>query len=161
KKAEGQLGRLGELLEKLAAGEPRLTGKLKKGANGLWTLALDSTLIPWEELQGSIKEYEEKAGEFDDLVKTLKGLKATVTLGIKKGYLLLAFTASPNDVGKFGAAGKNLGSAQPFQLIEKHANKRVTGVGYVSKGFRTALAAGSDFTEMQGSISRMLEKADL
>src|SRR5262249_2247376 len=41
------------------------------------------------------------------------------------------------------------------------ANKRVTGVGYVSKGFRTALAAGSDFTEMQGSISRMLEKADL
>jgi hypothetical protein len=159
KKAEGQLGRLGEHLEQLVSMVPPLKGKLKKGADGLWTLALDGSLIPWEDV--SPKEFEEKAGEFDDLMKTLKGMKATVTLGIKKGYVILAFTTSPNDVEKFGGAGKNLGGNEAFQLIEKHAGKPVTAVGYVSKGFRTAAMAGNDFTEMKGSLERALEKADL
>jgi len=159
KKAQEQLGRLGELLEQLVGFVPDLKGRFKKGANNVYTLELASSMIPWDDI--NLKDYEEKAGEFNDLEKTLKGLKATVSLGVKGNYVLLGFTSEGKDLDRLGAKGKTLGQVDTFKRIDKHARERVTGVSYTSKAFLTALQAGNDMTETSASLKRMLEKADL
>jgi len=159
KKAEAQLKRLQGLAEAFLPMLPPLKGRFKKDANGMLVLNLEGSMIPWDD--ASIKDFEDKPGEFNDLVTHLKAAKATVSLGVKNSYLLVAVTSAADALGKFGAKGTTLGEQPDLKVLGKHASKPITSVGYVSKAFRKSATSGADLGSTATSLKRMLEKADL
>src|SRR5262249_59308657 len=99
KKVEGQLKRLQELGETLGKEVPEFKGRVKQTKVGdvtLVTLELDGSMVPWDRVP--FKDYEEKADEYAPLIKKLRGLKLSVNVGVRDGYLLLAIGSSPNVV---------------------------------------------------------------
>jgi len=159
KKSEAQLKRLEKLAEAMLPMVPPLKGRFKRDAQGALVLNLDGGLIPWED--ANIKEYEDKEGEFKPLITHLKGMKLTVSVGVKKGYLLVGVTPTSAEVNKLVEKGKKLGDSPDLKALAKHAKKPVTSVGYVSKAFREAALVGSDLSDTTAGLKRLLEKADL
>jgi hypothetical protein len=131
--ARAQLKRLGDLAKHLAAMEPKLKKHLQKttvaGAD-FWTLKLDGTMIPWDQLP--LGNLEENPGEFDKLIKRLKELKLTVSLGVREPFALLAIGQSPAFVGTLGK-GKLLKDRPEFERLSKFADKKIVALGYGSK----------------------------
>jgi len=143
KKAVAQLERLEKFAGAILEGVPPLKGKFKraKAAGGhILALELDSSLIPWNDID--LKELEEKKDEFEDLIKHLKKLTLTISLGVKGDYLLLAITGSSKDLEKLGK-GKSLAEREEMAPLTAHAGKPLTGIGYVSKELLGTAAAMS------------------
>src|SRR5205823_434660 len=92
-------------------------------------------MVPWED-KIPFKDYEEKAGEFDGLVKKLKTLKLAVSLGVRGNYLLLALGAVPETAARLGAGGQRLIDRPEMRPLAKFADRKLTSVSYVSKDFR-------------------------
>ena len=57
-------------------------------------------MVPWDQLP--IKDFEEKEGDYDDLVKKLAGLKLRVSLGVRDNYLLFAIGDSLEALDRLG-----------------------------------------------------------
>jgi hypothetical protein len=153
KKAESQLKRLEALLTELVKQAPPLEGRLRRvkvGGHSFLTLNLDGSLVPWDEIP--FKDYEDKPGEFDPLVKKLKGLKLTVSLGVRDGYLLLAVGPSTASLARLGGKGERLVDRPELKPLRKFAAKRLTAIGYVSKAFKARLV-----TANVGNLSAMAE----
>ena len=93
--AETQLKRLEALLNGLAEQIPLLKRRIKRQkspAGDHLALTLDGSMVPWDRIP--FKDYEEKEGQFDNLVKKLKKLQVTVSLVLRGDYLL--FTVGEN-----------------------------------------------------------------
>jgi hypothetical protein len=137
KPAENQLQRLEDALRGVIAIVPQLKalrGKVKRtkiGANEFLTIQLDGELVPWEEID--FKKLEDKPGEFDPLVKKLKALTLTFSLGVREGYLLVAFGPSTDSVAKLDGKGEKLSDRKEMKVLEKFAAQKVTSIGYASK----------------------------
>jgi len=159
KKVNAQIDRLEKLAEGFFAAQPPFKGKFKKDANGVLTLSLEGSMLPWDDFP--VKDYEEKAGEFDDLVKHLKKMTGTVSLGVHGDYLLLAVTSTVKDLEKLGKKGKKLADHPDLKLLAGHAKKPITSVNYTSKGFLKALTTGNDISELNNGLKKLLEKADI
>ncbi len=133
--ALAQLKRLEKLLDKAAEQEPKLKGRVKrvKAAGGEFlTLALDGKLAPLDDLLAPLKQFEDKAGQYDAIVKKLSNLKLTVGLGVRNGYLLLTLGDSLEFLDKLGQ-GKRLLDRPEFKVLDKHTDQRLTGINYLSK----------------------------
>jgi hypothetical protein len=155
KKAEAQIKRLEALLKGLAEQAPPLAGRLRRanvGGHSFLTLTLDGSLVPWDEVP--FKDFEDKPGEFDPLVKKLKGLKLTISLGVRDGYLLLAVGPSTASLARLGGKGERLADRPEFKPLRKFADRRLTSVGYVSKAFMARLAAAN-----MGNLDGVVEMA--
>ena len=98
------------------------------------TLNLDGSMVPWDEIP--FKDFEQKPGEFDEVVKRLKQLKLTFSVGIRGKYLLLGFGPSAEHLAVLGGAGKKLIDRPELKPLEKAAGKKLTSIGYASKDFR-------------------------
>src|SRR5262249_36315512 len=139
KKVEGQLKRLQELGETLGKEVPEFKGRVKQTKVGdvtLVTLELDGSMVPWDQVP--FKDYEEKADEYAPLIKKLRGLKLSVNVGVRDGYLLLALGSSPNVVDQLGGAGPRLIDRTELKPLLKNADKRLNSIGYVSKAMNEA-----------------------
>jgi len=159
KKVQAQLERLEKLVVKaLEGGPPLLKGKFKKDENGNLALHLDGSMLPWDDI--NVKDYEEKGGEFNDLMKHLKALKGAISLSVKGDYLLVSFTTSPADLDKLDKSGKKLATHPDLKPVGKHAKEPITSLGYTSKEFNRALMSGSDLTQTVAALKRMLNKTE-
>jgi hypothetical protein len=137
KRADNQLKRLEALLGQLEDQAPPLKGRVKRtrvGDGNYLTLNLDGEMIPWDQV--NMKEFEEKPGEFDKLLKKLRGLKLTISLGVSDKYLLLGVGPSAEHLAVLGAKGKKLIDRPELKPLGKAAGKKLTSVGYASKDFR-------------------------
>lgn len=136
KRAQDQLKRLELLLAGLEAQVPPLKGRVKKvnvaGGNFL-TLTLDGTMVPWEQL--SLKDYEQKEGEFDALRKKLVQLQLTVAVGIRDEYLLLSIGESTSLLKTLGG-DKRLSERPELKPLAGHASRRIASLSYVSRALR-------------------------
>jgi hypothetical protein len=133
--ALNQLKRLEKLLEQAADKEPKLKGRVKrvKAAGGEFvTINLDGKMAPLGEKLAFLKEFEEKQGEFDAVVKKLSDLKLTVGLGVRNGYLLLTLGDSTAFLEKLGQ-GKRLLERPEFKALAKYADQKLTAINYLSK----------------------------
>lgn len=142
-RAEKQLKRLEALLQLAAAFQPNLKGRVKrtKIADGDFiTLNLDGSLVPVDDLMAPFKKMEEKEGEFDALVKKLKEMKVTIGIGVRKGYLLIVVGDSLKHLEKLGGKGPNLLTRAEFKPLAKYADKRLTGIDYLSKSLHSKVA---------------------
>jgi hypothetical protein len=149
KRAENQIKRLQTLLGQLEEQAPPLKGRVKRtkvGDSNYLTLNLDGEMVPWDQV--NLKEFEEKPGEFDKLLKKLRGLKLTVSLGVQEKYLLLGFGPSAEHLAVLGAKGKKLIDRPELKPLAKFTGKKLTSVGYASKDFRAK--AGTNKKDLDG-----------
>lgn len=164
KAAENQLKRLEDLAKEATDNEPKLKGRIKRekiAGGDFLTLTLDGTLVPWEEVLASLKDHEEKKGEHAALVKKLSGLKQTIAIGVRKGYLLVSLGQTTAHLTKLGQ-GKKLTDRPELQPLAKHADKRLTGVAYLSKAFNTQISANKrDVDGWVHMAEEWLKNADL
>ena len=140
--AEHQLKRLDSLLANLMQQFPpplRERYKKGKGAN-MFTVTLDGSLIPWDKV--SLKQFEDREGEFDDLVAKLKTVKMTISLGLRDDYLLLAVGESTEFLQKLGGE-KLLADRPEFKPLQKYTGERLTAISYASKNLRAKEAGAA------------------
>jgi hypothetical protein len=164
KKAEAQIKRLETVIEGFSGFLPQSVKdgfkRVKVGESSLLNLTLDGSIVPWDELH--IKEYEEKDGQYDALLKKLAALKLSISLGVHKGYLVLAIGESADGLAAMGGSGKRLSERPEFKPLEKYADRRLTSLSYTSKALA---AAGQNSTEslrtMLGSLEQMVDAAKL
>ncbi len=138
--ANEQLARLEQLLRGLVQQQPMLKGRLRRtpvGGSRFLTLNLDGSLIPWDQM--NLQDYEEEAGQADELVKTLKAKTLVVALGVHKDYVLLSIGDSTKPVAVLGE-GEHLMQRPEFKPAEQFAGKPITSLSYVSKAFMSAIS---------------------
>lgn len=137
--AQNQLKRLEQEYEKRLGQDERFKGRLtreKVGDQEFLTLRLDGKMIPWEQLP--LRQFQEKPGEFDQLVKKLSALPLTVSIGLRDDYLLVGVGESADHLARFGQ-GKRLIDAPEFKSLAPFADRRLTSIGYASKALNTRL----------------------
>jgi hypothetical protein len=164
KRAENQLKRLEELVKGLNPQlPPPLQDRLKRvkvGDSSLLNFTVDGSLVPWDQIP--IKDYEDKEGEFDPLLKKLKGLTVSVSLGVHQGYLLLAVGASPEGIAKIGGPGDRLTGRPELKPLAKYADRKLTSIGYVSKALRSQTGwTAKDLDVMAADLQSALGQAKL
>jgi hypothetical protein len=164
KKAEAQIKRLEDLINMVigSAPPPVRDGfkRAKVGDSSMLNLTLDGTLVPWDEIP--IKDYEEKEGEYDALLKKLKGLKLSISLGVHQGYIVLAVGQSVEQLAAIGGKGQRLGQLPEFKPLAKFADKPITSIGYVSKALKASTTAtAADYRAMGTSLGNLLKAAEL
>jgi hypothetical protein len=163
KEAEAQIERLEGLLTGLARKAEPLRGRIKRqkvGGRSFLTLTFDGNMIPWDEIP--LKEFEDRAGEFDDLIKHVKDSKLTISLGVRQGYLMLGLTSTVKELARIGGKGKHLAERAEVKPLEKFADRKLASIGYISKAFRTRLAGTSgDVKSMTDGLKGLLAKADI
>lgn len=123
---------------------PPLQGRLKRttvGKSNLLTVNLDGSLVPWGQIP--IKDLEQKAGEFADLVTKLKQMTLTVSLGMHEGYLVLGVGPSTAPIAKLSGTGPLLKDTPEFKLLAKAGSNKLTDVNYSSKSYLTKITAGN------------------
>lgn len=163
-KAEKQIKRLEDLLNAVIglAPPPVRDGfrRVKVGESSVLNLTLDGSLVPWDELH--LKDYEENDGEYDALLAKLRGLKLSITVGVHKGYLVLAVGGSAEELAAVGGTGKRLSELPEFKPLAKFAGRRLTSLGYTSKALAAAAAAtAEDYRAVAQAVGEMLKAADL
>ncbi len=164
KKAEAQIKRLEDLINLVigAAPPPVRDGfkRVKVGDSSVLNLTLDGSLVPWDEIP--IKDYEEKEGQYDALLKKLRELKLSISLGVHQGYIVLAIGHSPEQLAAIGGKGKRLGQLPEFKPLAKFADKPITSIGYVSKALKAAMATtAADYQAMGTTVANLLKAAEL
>jgi hypothetical protein len=154
-------------LEKLAGAQldniPELKGRLKRtkvGNNEFLTLNLDGQMVPWEKVP--LKDIEDEPGQYDELVKKLKDVKLTVSLGVNGSYALLAIGENADHVAKLGPGPNRLIDRPELKPLARFADRRLTSVSYVSKELQVKLAmAEADLDDLVEMASGWLDMAEL
>jgi len=144
KKAEDQVKRLEDLLNAVVQIQPILQGRVKRvkvGSGSFLTLKLDGEMVPWD--AKPITDMEEAAGEFEGVVKKLKELKLTLSLGVRDNYLLFSIGSSTDGLAQLVGAGKRLTDQPELKPLVRAADRRLTGISYTSK----AMAASSQMNQ--------------
>jgi hypothetical protein len=164
KRADARVKRLEDLIRLVLANAPPPVRdgfkRVKVGESDLLNLTLEGSLIPWDDL--NIKEYKEKEGGYDALLKKLKDLKLSVSLGVHKGYIVLAIGQSPDQVAVVGGKGKHLNDLPEFKPLAKFADKRLTSIGYSSKALKAAtMPTPADYQGMAKTFGDLLKAAEL
>lgn len=158
KLAEKQLRRLDELIQ----GVPPLNQFVKKtkvGGGNYFTLELDGQMVPWDQLP--IRNFEEKQGDFDGLMKRLKNLKVSINLGLRGQYLLMAVGESSAALATLGK-GPTLGDHADLKPLAKFSDRRLTSIGYVSKDCKVMLTpTKKDLEESFQSAVDLIKDAGL
>jgi hypothetical protein len=163
KKALNQIRRLEALGVAVADQHPLTKGRVKSvkvGDDSFLTLNLDGSMVPWDEVP--VKQIEEKEGEFDAVVKKLKELKLTVSLGVRGDYLMLGVGSSADVVTQIGGKGKRLIDAPEMKPVAAAAGKRLTSVGYMSAALRAESSTSEkDVENMLAFAQQGLAKANI
>ncbi len=163
-KAEAQLKRLQESLEAflLLAPQPVKDAykRVQIGDSNLLTFSVDGSAVPWEDLH--IKDYEEKEGQYDALLKRLRQLKLSVSLGLYKNYFVLALGESPDALTAIGGKGKRLSELPEFKPLDRFAGRHFTSLGYSSKALAAAgSSSAQDLGAVVRSLGQIVDAADL
>jgi hypothetical protein len=160
--ANSQIDRLENLLNGLSGFVPQLKDRVKKekvGGIELLTIALDGSQVPWEQLP--IKQFEEKEGQYDGLIKKLTEAKLAIGLGMREGYLLFSIGDSLDHLAKL-KEGKHLVDRAEFKPLAEFADKRITSISYTSKALATVAGTSKeDLDNLAETISTSLPEGKL
>lgn len=119
------------------------------------TLSLSGDMIPWDEVPEGSPLREEKVKEF------VSRLKLAVSLGIKGNYLLLSIGPSHEHLQHIGE-GDLLIDRPEFAPLRKHADRKITSIGYVSKAFlEQANSQASQLDDLVNLAETFLPQAEL
>ncbi|CAN5621898.1 hypothetical protein BH11PLA2_BH11PLA2_53280 [soil metagenome] len=111
--------------------------RVKVGDDEFLVLSLDGSMIPWDTIP--IGDFEEKDGEFAPLVKRLKAMKITISLGVRQDYLLVCI-GSTDAILQFGGSGEKLINRRELKPVADAMGKPLLSVGYTSAKLRQSVA---------------------
>ncbi len=161
-RAQGQLKRLETFLKGALEHHPRFRGRLhrEKVAGGSFlTLRLDGEMIPWDEIP--FADVEDTPGQYDDLLKRLKALKLSISLGVRNGYVLLAVGPSTKDLERLGQ-GTSLAERPEMKPLNRYAGQKLVSISYISRALRSrATTSRKDIDGYVKMAEHHLAKADL
>jgi hypothetical protein len=117
------------------------------------TLTLDGSMAPWRNMFARVEKEE---GEFDKLAKKLTGMKTTVNIGVRDGYVFVSIGVPADRLGRLGNK-KRLAGRQELKPLAEHADRRITSVTYLSQDFarRTALSKSDIDEGLEGAAERL------
>jgi hypothetical protein len=163
KKVAPQLKRLEELANNVVDQVPPLKGRVKMvkvGDDSFLTFGVDGSLVPWEEIP--FKEMEEKEGEFDGLIRKLKGSTMSLSIGVRNDYLMVAFGANPEVVAQLGGNARRLTDQAELKPLLAAADKPLTALSYTSAALRAGgLVSQRDIDSLLQMARQVLAKADI
>jgi len=163
--AEEQLKKLekeaGGILDQL----PQFQGRFKRtmvGKHEYLVLSLDGKMIPWDELPvNELRRLEAEKGDAAKVIDRLKKATLVVALGVRDEYLLVAFGSSTDCLARLGT-GRTLLERAEFKPLQKHADKRLTSVSYISKPMVARLTTTKkDIDDLLDVVNEVLPLAGL
>lgn len=155
KKLKAHVERLEKEVAPLLAFDKRFEGKLKRN-DGMLTLELDGSFVPWEELEfGPLADKD----AVKDVIEHLKKATLAVSVGVRGDYVLFAVGSSAKDLDRLDK-GKTRSLAQRHELqpIARHEAKKVAAVAYLSKDFLEATVGAPDWAAAAKSLAALVEK---
>ncbi len=162
-----QLKRIEVLAKLLAEVNPAAAEAMarKKVAGGeVLTFTLSGSLVPWDELA---EEVEGELGELkalDPVMKKVRGIDIVVALGIVGDWVILSIGDSVDHLDKLvmpGGNGKALVDIPVFAKLVEHADKPLTGIGYISEQLAEAMAPSKkDFEPLVAATGVAMKAAD-
>jgi hypothetical protein len=163
--AKEELSKLENLATAVLQSQPQVQGRFQRskiGDHEYLTLSLDGQMIPWDELPvEELRELEGKQGDADKVLARLKQLKLTIALGVRDDYLLLAIGSSTDCLARLGN-GKRLLDRPELEPLAKHAERRLSSVGYFSKAMAARLTSSKrDVDDLLSTIHELLPLAGL
>ncbi len=162
KRAEKQLKRLEALIELAAANVPELKGRFKRVAvndGSFLTVTFDGALVPWAALP--LRNLEDKPDEFAPLLRKLKTMTLTFSIGIQQDYLMLSVGAGTDHLAKIGGRGPMLAARPELKPLAKFADRKLTSIGYVSKKLMSQFIGSQDYDGIVEMAKLILPKANL
>ena len=117
---------------------PKLKGHLNKetiGKDEFLVLRVDGKMIPWEKFPR--KEFiplVDNEADLDKFIEHVKKMEFVLAMGVREKDLLISFGSSLDCIKNLGSKERLIDLAE-FKPLEKFADKRLTGIGYVSKQF--------------------------
>jgi hypothetical protein len=144
---------------------PQLEGKLKRtkvGDSEYLVLSLDGSMIPWEEIpMDQLKEMEGEKGSAQKIIDRVKKMKMAISIGLREDYLLVGIGPSTDYLAKLGS-GKHLSDRAELKPLAKFADKRLTGISYVSKPMVERLSnTKKDIDDLVELANELLPKASI
>jgi hypothetical protein len=162
-----QLKRIEVLAKLLAEMNPAAAKAMarKKVAGGeVLTFTLSGSLVPWDELAGELQEEFGESEELDAVVKKVRGIDLVVALGIVGDWVILSIGDSIDHLDKLvmpGGKGKALIDTPVFAKLVEHADKPLTGIGYISEPLAEAMAPSKrDFEPLVAAAGVAMNEAD-
>ena len=133
-RAKFQLARLeamGMLLEQV----PPLRGRLRRvkfGEGDFLSLALDGSLIPWQEVDLDVLGDEREAAE--SLIDRVKQMTLTISIGVRGDYLLMS-VGDTNEHLELLGEGNLLMDVDKMAPLRNQADQRIASISYISDAF--------------------------
>jgi hypothetical protein len=163
--AKEQMKVLEDLVTKTLDDIPELKGKFKRtkvGNSEYLVLSLDGSMIPWDQVpMDQLKGMEGEKGSADKVIARVKKMTLTISLGMRDNYLLLAVGPSTDYLSRLGT-GKLLADRAELKPLAKHADKRLTGISYVSKPMINQMSrTKKDIDDMVGIFKELMPSSGL
>lgn len=157
--AKNQLKRLASLVENALSQRAGLDARFKAeniGGGDFLVLTLSGASLPWDNV--SLENYEDTAGEFDPLVKKIKDLKLTLSLGVHNGYMLVAISGSTAALTRLGH-GDKLVDRPEFKPLKAFSSKPLTSVAYTSETLRRRVQTSKeDLEKLRKRLADIVDK---
>ena len=158
-----------EELEKSATAvleaDERMKGRLKRAkidGNDYLVLTLDGQMIPWDELpEDALSRLDLAKGDAEKVISRIKQQKLLIALGVRDDYLLLSIGQSTDALARLGK-GKRLIDRPELKPLEKFADKRLTGISYISaEANRQASSSQAQIDGLADLVNEALSRAEL
>ncbi len=160
--AQTQLKRLEVLLRMALSQNPLLKNRFdrkKIGDGDFITLSLDGAMIPWEMVP--LDRFAEEPGDYDDLTARLKSLTLSISIGLRGDFVLISLAKNNEHLAALGT-GDLLAAADELKPLAKFADRRITGLSYVSADMVERLGGGpADLDNLPDAVESLLEQADV
>jgi len=164
-RAVKQLEKLDNLATAALEADERMKGRLKRtkiDGNDYLILTLDGQMIPWDELpEDALSRLDLNKGDTEKVVSRIKQQKLLITLGVRDDYLLLSIGQSTDALTRLGK-GKRLIDRPELKPLEKFADKRLTGISYISaEANRQASNGQAQIDGLADLVNEALSRAEL
>jgi hypothetical protein len=162
KAAQAQLNRLEKLTKALVANSPEFKDRIKKakiGGGDFQILRLDGQMVPWDMIP--LQLIEENAGEFEPLVKKLKELKFTLSVGLRDNFVLVGFGEGTRALEALGGKARLIDRPE-LKPLGKFSDRRLTSIAYASKEARAVATPGKrEIEEMFRWLTEQLKESGM
>lgn len=136
--------------------------KTKVGDHDYLVLELDGGLIPWDELPlDKLKEMETQEGDAEKVLEHLKESRLVLALGVRGNFLVVSIGSSLDGLENLGN-GDRLIDSDEMKPLEKHVDKRLISIGYLSEAMNQQLNnPGKKLENLLETVGKALQASKL
>ncbi len=163
-RAVRQLDQIHEGLTKLLTNQekPVLAGLLKReqiAGREFLTVRLNGTLVPWDELRSDAENVNDET--FDKWKDLLSKKTVAVAMGVVGEFVVVSIGSSTAHLEHIGE-GEMLADHPAMTRLKKHAEQRLTSIGYASKEVDEVLSSPQrTIDNIVGTVDAALHESEI